>query len=180
MSLRSLSSCLRVAAQTNRTTKSNLILRPAATAWMRSYSTIKKFTKDHEWIEVTKDGVTTFGFTQYGQGKYGDILMVEFQSANKDVKRGDVIGFLGNLKTAPDIIAPVSGRILRLNESLTMTPSVLNSAPETEGWIGQIQMSPEAEKELEEFLEEHEYKKLCDQEDADWRMAMDKKIDPKK
>lgn len=92
----------------------------------------------------------------------------------------DVIGFLGNLKTAPDIIAPVSGRILRLNESLTMTPSVLNSAPETEGWIGQIQMSPEAEKELEEFLEEHEYKKLCDQEDADWRMAMDKKIDPKK
>jgi len=49
---------------------------------------VKKFTKDHEWIQVTEDGVTTFGFTHYGQGKYGDILMVEFQSANKDVKRG--------------------------------------------------------------------------------------------
>jgi len=72
-------------------------------------------------------------------------------------------------------MAPVSGRILRLNESLTMTPSVLNSAPETEGWIGQIQMSAEAEKELEQFLEEHEYKRLCDQEDEGRRMAMDKR-----
>ncbi|KAG0037135.1 hypothetical protein BGZ82_003092 [Podila clonocystis] len=180
MSLRTLTSRLCVAAQANRTTKSNLILCPAAAAWMRSYSTIKKFTKDHEWIQVTKDGVTTFGLTHYGQGKYGEILMVEFQPANKDVKRGDVIGFLENLKSAPDIMAPVSGRILRLNESLTMTPSILNSAPETEGWIGQIQLTPEAEKELEEFLEEHEYKKLCDQEDADWRMALDKKLGAKK
>ncbi|KAF9320072.1 hypothetical protein BG003_007243 [Podila horticola] len=179
MSLRTLSFHLRVAAQAN-FSKSNLILRPAATAGMRSYSTVKKFTKHHDWVQVTKDGVTTFGLTHYGQGKYGDILMVEFKPADKDVKRGDVIGFLENLKSAPDIRAPVSGRILRLNESLTMTPSVLNSAPETEGWIGQIQLTPEAEKELEEFLEEHEYKKLCDQEDADWRMAMDKKLGAKR
>ncbi|KAF9379309.1 hypothetical protein CPB97_009040 [Podila verticillata] len=173
MSLRTLSSHLRMAAQANRITKLNLIL-PAATAWMRPYSTVKKFTKDHEWIQVTKDGVTTFGFTHYGQGKYGDILMVEFQATDKDVKRGDVIGFIENLKSAPDIMAPVSGRILRLNESLTMTPSILNSAPETDGWIGQIQMSAEAEKELEEFLEEHEYKRMCDQQDESWRMAKDK------
>lgn len=49
---------------------------------------VKKFSKDHEWIQVTEEGVTTFGFTHYGQDKYGEILMVEFQPADKDVKRG--------------------------------------------------------------------------------------------
>lgn len=53
-------------------------------------SAVKKFTKHHDWVQVTKDGVTTFGLTHYGQGKYGDILMVEFKPADKDVKRGGI------------------------------------------------------------------------------------------
>ncbi|KAG0346248.1 hypothetical protein BG004_002096 [Podila humilis] len=135
----------------------------------------RKFTKHHEWIEVSNDGVTTFGFTEFGQSKFGDILRVEFKALNKDVKQGGSIGFLENIKSAPDIKAPISGKILRLNEQLTMTPSLLNTASETEGWIAQIQNHPsKAKQEMKLFIEEDEYKKLCEKEEENLRMALDK------
>ncbi|KAF9405057.1 hypothetical protein BGZ94_003782 [Podila epigama] len=80
---------------------------------------------------------------------------------------------MSNEEAAPDIPAPVSGKIHRLNEQLTTTPSLLNTLPETEGWIGQIKLSEQAAQELAQLMTKDEYKQFCEQEDESFRMAMD-------
>ncbi|ANE42064.1 MAG: glycine cleavage system protein GcvH [Fervidobacterium pennivorans] len=114
---------------------------------------MKKYTKTHEWIDTETGKV---GVSNYAQEQLGDIVYVELPAVGKEVKKGDRIVSLESVKAAGDVYAPVSGKIVAVNEKVNATPELINQDPEGEGWLVQIEISNPAE--LDELLTEDEYK----------------------
>jgi glycine cleavage system H protein len=118
---------------------------------------MKKFTKSHEWVELT-NGVATIGVTDHAQGQLGDIVYVDLPVAGTELSKGDTLCSIESVKSANDVYTPVSGEVVASNEELDGTPEKINEAAETEGWICKVKVSNEAE--LKELLSEAEYAKL--------------------
>jgi len=114
---------------------------------------MKKYTKTHEWIDTETGKV---GVSNYAQEQLGDIVYVELPAVGKEVKKGERIVSLESVKAAGDVYAPVSGKIVAVNEQVNATPELINQDPEGEGWLIQIEISNPAE--LDELLTEDEYK----------------------
>ncbi len=102
------------------------------------------FSEDHEWIDV--DGDTgTVGITDYAQGQLGDITFVELPDAGTAVKKGDAPCVVDSVKAASDVYAPVSGTVSESNAALEGEPELVNSDPETGGWLFRLTLSDPAE-----------------------------------
>ena len=102
------------------------------------------YTQDHEWIDV--DGDTgTVGITDYAQGQLGDITFVELPEAGSTVKRGDAPCVVDSVKAASDVYAPVSGTVTEGNAALEGEPELVNSDPETGGWLFRLTLSDPSE-----------------------------------
>lgn len=114
---------------------------------------MKKYTKTHEWIDTETGKV---GVSNYAQEQLGDIVYVELPAVGKEVKKGERIASLESVKAAGDVYAPVSGKIVAVNEKVNATPELINQDPEGEGWLVQIEISNPGE--LDELLTEDEYK----------------------
>ncbi|KAL9594743.1 MAG: hypothetical protein Q9219_006855 [cf. Caloplaca sp. 3 TL-2023] len=106
----------------------------------------KKYTKDHEWIELTDDKTQgTIGITKYAASALGDVVYVELPAIDLEVSAGDSIGAVESVKSASDIMTPVGGKIIATNEKLEEKPGTINKGPEDEGWIARIQVGDAAE-----------------------------------
>lgn len=93
-----------------------------------------RFTKDHEWIKLD-GGVATVGITDYAQSQLGDVVFVEVPEAGKLLEQGKDAAVVESVKAASEIYAPVDGTVLEGNAALADDPSLVNSAPETDGWF---------------------------------------------
>jgi glycine cleavage system H protein len=117
----------------------------------------QKFTKDHEYIRV--EGSTGIvGITPYAQEQLGDIVFVELPSVGKVLKQGDEAAVVESVKAASEIYAPVSGTVTEVNAALSGDPGLINTAPETEGWIYKLSLANPAE--LDGLLDAAAYAKL--------------------
>ncbi len=102
------------------------------------------FTQDHEWIEV--DGNTgTVGITDYAQGQLGDITYVDLPQVGAAVKKGDAPCVVDSVKAASDVYAPVSGTVTDVNEALGDQPELVNTDPETGGWLFRVTLADAGE-----------------------------------
>ncbi|KAI1311532.1 hypothetical protein EDD11_003448 [Mortierella claussenii] len=130
---------------------------PTSSSFARYYAT-KKYTEEHEWVEI-ENGVATVGITNHAQSSLGDIVFVEAAEL-KDVEKGDTIGSVESVKAASDIYAPLSGKVIEVNALLSNEPEMLNTDPETDGWLCKIQLS--SEEEVKDLLSEEAYKKFIE------------------
>ena len=119
------------------------------------------FTDTHEWI-LTENNEATIGITDHAQESLGDIVFIEFPEIGTEVQAGEEIGVIESVKAAADFYAPVSGTVIAVNEAARDTPSLVNSAPNDDGWLIKIELTNH--KELEEYLSEAEYKKNIDED----------------
>lgn len=102
------------------------------------------FTQDHEWIEV--DGDTgTVGITDYAQGQLGDITYVDLPEVGAALKKGDAPCVVDSVKAASDVYAPVSGTVTDVNEALGDEPELVNTDPETGGWLFRVTLADAGE-----------------------------------
>lgn len=92
------------------------------------------YTKDHEWIKV-EGNTGTVGITEYAAKQLGDITFVELPVAGKTVKQGELLCEVESVKAASDIYAPMSGSVKEANMNIESFPAVVNSLPESDGWI---------------------------------------------
>jgi glycine cleavage system H protein len=115
---------------------------------------MKKYTPSHEWIQV-QDNLGTVGITQYAQGELGEIVYVDLPVLNKKLMQGEESAVLESTKAAADIYAPVTGQVVEINTSLVQNPSLLNTAPESDGWIYKMQLQEHSQ--LEDLLSEEQY-----------------------
>ncbi|KIV87912.1 glycine cleavage system H protein [Exophiala sideris] len=117
---------------------------------------VKKYTEDHEWIELDSDGKTgTIGITEYASKALGDVVYVELPELGLEVAKGDSIGAVESVKSASDILTPVSGTIKDHNKVLEEKPGTINKSPEGEGWLAKIEVSDSAE--LDSLMSKEDY-----------------------
>ncbi|OYW13799.1 MAG: glycine cleavage system protein H [Sphingomonadales bacterium 32-65-25] len=102
------------------------------------------YTQDHEWIDVA-GGEATVGITDYAQGQLGDVVFVDLPDAGRAVTKGGEAAVVESVKAASDVYAPVSGTVTESNPALADDPSLVNSAPEAEGWFFKLTLSDASE-----------------------------------
>lgn len=101
---------------------------------------MKRFTKEHEWIELDGD-VATVGITAHAQEQLGDITFVELPEVSRTVAAGDAFAVVESVKAASDVYAPVAGDVVEVNGALDEKPELVNEAAEGEGWFAKIRPS---------------------------------------
>lgn len=103
------------------------------------------YTKEHEWIliEGTKGKI---GITDYAQSQLGDITYVELPPEGKEVKQFEVLTEIESVKAASDVYAPISGKVIQVNNNLASSPESVNKSPYGDGWIAVIEIKDESEK----------------------------------
>ena len=116
------------------------------------------YTEDHEWT-MREGNRIKVGISDFAQGELGDIAFVELPEVGKEVKKQETICSIDSLKASSEIYAPVSGKVVEVNEKLKHEENcgIINSDPLGEGWIFAIEMNDSGE--LDTLLTEEEYKK---------------------
>ena len=94
------------------------------------------YTKEHVWLKYIDDHRCQLGITYFAQDLLGDIVFIDIKSDEK-IFTNKSMGIIESVKTASDIIAPVDGKILNINQDLTKTPELINNKPH-ETWICEI------------------------------------------
>ena len=113
------------------------------------------FTPEHEWIRVEGD-TATVGITDHAQGQLGDVVFVEVPDAGKSLSKGAEAAVVESVKAASDVYSPVSGEVVEGNQALVDDPSLVNTAPEGEGWFFRLRLSDPAE--VETLMDEPAYR----------------------
>jgi len=102
------------------------------------------FSKEHEWVKIS--GTTaTVGISDHAAHELGDVTFVELPQVGKVVKQFGALSAIESVKAASDIYAPVSGKVIAVNETLETTPEVVNESAEESGWICVLELSDPGE-----------------------------------
>ena len=121
-----------------------------------------KYSKTHEWIRVDGDRAT-IGITAHAAEELGEIVFLELPEVGRIVAAEEKLCEIESIKTTSEICAPVSGRIVQVNEDLADHPEVLNASPYGEGWIVIIDLSNK--EQIDTLLTPADYKALLDAAD---------------
>lgn len=99
-----------------------------------------QYTKEHEWVRI--DGNLAYiGITDFAQSELGDIVFVELPEVGDAIHAGDTFGTVESVKTVSDLFAPVSGKIVQVNDALNDNPEKVNEDPYDMGWMIVVEMS---------------------------------------
>jgi glycine cleavage system H protein len=87
-----------------------------------------KYTEEHEWLRVEGDHVVV-GITEHAAEQLGDVVFVELPEIETMLSKGDEAAVIESVKAASDILAPIDGEVVAVNEKLVDNPSLVNSDP---------------------------------------------------
>jgi len=103
-----------------------------------------KYTNDHEWLRI-EGAEAVVGITDYAQSELGEIVYVDITTEGETVGQNETFGSIEAVKTVSDLLMPVSGKVLSVNEKLESQPELVNSDPYGEGWLIRIEVENPAE-----------------------------------
>ncbi len=117
-----------------------------------------KYTDKHEWVRM--DGEFAYiGITDYAQDQLGEVLFVEMPEVGDELTQGEEYGVVESSKVASDLIAPISGEVVEINEKLDDEPEYINEDP-YDAWVVKVKVSDE--DELENLLNSDGYEAIID------------------
>lgn len=116
-----------------------------------------KYTKEHEWVKIDDD-LLAVGITDHAQSELGDIIFIEFPDLSQMISKDDSFGTIEAVKTVADLFAPVSGKIIEINQDLEDNPELVNSDPYGEGWI--VKITDFDKSQLDALLDPNNYKEI--------------------
>ena len=115
----------------------------------------KKYTKDHEWIELNEE-IATVGITNHAQESLGDIVFVDLPEIGKIVSSGDEVSVIESVKAASDIYSPIDGEISEININLNDNAALINEDAEMRGWIFKVKITNISQLDSHMSLSEYE------------------------
>lgn len=115
-----------------------------------------KFSADHEWIKVDSN-VALIGISDYAQSELGDIVYIDIDSDLSEITANETFGSIEAVKTVSDLYAPVSAKVIEINDRLEDEPELVNTDPYGDGWLIKVEISDPAQ--LADLLSTEEYKK---------------------
>jgi glycine cleavage system H protein len=113
-----------------------------------------KFTEDHEWLKVDGDLIVV-GITAHAAEQLGDVVFVELPELETQVAKGDEVCVIESVKAASDILAPLDGEIVAVNDALADNPGLVNEDPQGDAWFFKMKIADMAA--LDEYMPEDEY-----------------------
>lgn len=120
-----------------------------------------KYTREHEWARVNGNRAT-IGVTAFAGDQLGDIVYVELPDVGDMVKKGESFGVVESTKAVSELFAPVTGKVVEVNDPLTDTPETINEDPYEEGWMIQVEIS--SPDELNDLMDSVAYAKFVQEE----------------
>ena len=111
-----------------------------------SYPEDLLYHTEHDWARVDGEEAT-FGITWYAQDQLGEVVFFEVPKVGATVSKDDPYAEVESVKAVSDVIAPLSGEIVAVNEALADKPEVINDDPYGDGWLVRIKLSDAAETE---------------------------------
>ncbi len=119
-----------------------------------------KYTEDHEWVLTADDGTALIGITDYAQEQLGELVYIELPAVGDEVEKGDAVAVVESVKSASDLLMPISGEIIEVNEELDSDPGQVNEDAMGAGWFIKVKLSDESE--LDELIDEDKYMNSLD------------------
>ena len=116
------------------------------------------YSESHEYVKVEGD-FAFIGITDYAQHALGNVVYVDLPEVDDEVTAGEEFGAVESVKAASDIIAPVSGTIVEVNEALDDQPELLNQDA-YENWIIKVELSDKSE--LDALMDAKAYAEFCE------------------
>lgn len=112
------------------------------------------YVETDEWVRIEK-GVAVVGISDYAQKKLRQIVNVELPEVGRHISKGESVAIIESVKAVSDVYSPLSGKIIEVNNSLTLHPELINTDPYGEGWLFKIEvLKPE---EINMLLKPEEY-----------------------
>ena len=122
------------------------------------------FTKEHEWVVIDRDQIATIGITDYAQDQLGEIVFLELPDEGEQLTKSETFGVVESVKSVSDVYAPVSGKVVEVNDPLLDGPETVNEEPYGEGWLIKVELSNL--KDLDDLMTAEQYQAYIKEESA--------------
>jgi glycine cleavage system H protein len=116
-----------------------------------------KYTKEHEWARTSGSNLVV-GITHHAQQTLGDVVYVELPKVGATLTEGEPFGTVESVKAVSELYAPVSGKVVKVNQEVVDEPELLNTEPYADGWL--IEVEPSDSKQLASLLDASAYGEL--------------------
>jgi glycine cleavage system H protein len=116
------------------------------------------YTKEHEWVESLGSNRFRIGITDYAQSALGDIVYIQLPKMDSEIIAGSVCGEVESTKSVSEIYAPISGKVVAVNQALDKTPESINADAYGAGWIAEIETK--ADFDLKTLMSAAEYQEI--------------------
>jgi glycine cleavage system H protein len=125
-----------------------------------------KYTKTHEWVKMYKNHIARVGVTEHAQNRFGKVLFVELPEVDGEHEQFDSFVVIEAEKMLSEVYAPLSGKVVEVNEELDEDPTIINHDPYGDGWLVELDISHL--DELENLMDYEQYERfLADGGDDD-------------
>ncbi|WP_188454038.1 glycine cleavage system protein GcvH [Virgibacillus oceani] len=115
------------------------------------------YSEEHEWVKKEGDKVR-IGITDFAQSELGDIVFVELPEVGDDIEADEPFGSVESVKTVSELYAPISGKVVEVNEELEDSPEFVNESPYENAWM--IVVEPSNDSEFDELLSAEKYEEV--------------------
>jgi glycine cleavage system H protein len=117
------------------------------------------YTTDHEWVRRTGDDTVRVGITDFAQSALGDVVFVRLPEVGDELTAGEAFGEVESTKSVSDLYAPVSAKVVAVNQDLDASPQLVNSEPYGGGWLIDLQVDGAAvDKGFADLLDAETYR----------------------
>ncbi|MBO8176244.1 glycine cleavage system protein GcvH [Aeribacillus pallidus] len=120
-----------------------------------------RYSEEHEWVKVEGDKVK-IGITDFAQSELGDIVFVELPEVGDEVTANEPFGSVESVKTVSELYAPMSGKVVAVNDELNDNPEYVNESPYEKAWM--IVIEPSDMSELEQLMTAEQYEEMIKQD----------------
>lgn len=115
------------------------------------------YSQTHEWVGGSGK-IVQIGITDFAQSQLGDIVFVEFPEIGASLEADVPMGTIESVKTVSDLVSPVTGKVIRVNEALLDSPEKVNEDPYGEGWLIEAEIAEDAADAVAALLSPEQYK----------------------
>ncbi|GKU83219.1 glycine cleavage system protein GcvH [Niallia sp. NCCP-28] len=113
-----------------------------------------RYSKEHEWVKV-EDENARIGITYFAQSELGDIVFVELPEVGDDVVANEPFGSVESVKTVSELYAPISGKVVAVNEDLSDNPEYVNESPYEKAWM--VLIEPTNKEDIDGLMNAEQY-----------------------
>lgn len=121
-----------------------------------------RYSEEHEWVKVEGDKVR-IGITSHAQDELGDIVFVELPEAGDEIEADEPFGSVESVKTVSELYAPISGKVVEVNEDLDDSPEFVNESPYEKAWM--VVVEPKDPAQVEGLMTAEQYQAMIEDDE---------------